>query len=479
MGEDISLNKLKQKRKSLSDRYEELSKVIMAKALDDEDASEEKDESDLTEKRIKECEDTIKRIEAKLAKDADDNSDADIDEDDEVEEEKSKSKKKSFNVVKSIGSGLNPAYSLGYKLVSNALIKQVGNYNGAKEIKKAFGASYAETIIKDLTTTSTPVVAQDYNSAAFVELRRAKSPFRRHANVMPMTEGNMTIPRQYDGAMAVWFGESQPYTNSQINIDNINLVWKKLGAFTYTTRELLMYSAINIGEKIVDDLIKQMDVYEGLAYATNATVSATQPIGLPGMVTSENVVPSKGVDFASVWATLNTAIAKIRGNNIYDKVVWFMAVETEFFLRSLLNSFGIPVFANMMDEGHIFGIPYESTALIPSNLPNTATTPTDTVAPVYLLAPDYFVIADAGSFNVEQTTQGSFITGTGTQINTFGQDLVAWKSSTRLDTALTLDNALVQILGDGWAFSNTASLIANVQTPSTSKSGASGTGQGS
>lgn len=474
MDNENSLNKLRSKRKELENRINELSKSIVSKALEDEDATAEKDEADKLEAKLKDCDDTISRAEAKIAKDAEE-SETD-EKDDDVED--IKSKKKSFNVVKNIGSGLNPAYDLGYKLVAKSILLQNGAYNGAKEVQKSFGKN-ADYLLKDLTTTSTPVVAQDYNSAAFVELRRSKSPFRKYANIIAMPEGNTTIPRQYDGAMCNWQGEATPATPSQLNIDNINLVWKKLFGFTYTTRELLMYSALNIGEKIVDDLIKQMDVYEGLAFATNATVSSTQPLGLPGMVTSANVVKSTGVDFASVWATLNTAIARIRGNNIYGPLVWMLSVETEFFLRSLLNAFGIPVFANMMDEGHIFGIPYESTPLFPSDLANTEATPTNTVSPVYLYAPENFIIADAGSFNVEQTNQGSFVTGSGTQINTFGQDLVAWKSSSRLDTALTLDNALVQILGDGWSFSNLASQTINVQTKSTSTSKASSVGQGS
>lgn len=472
MADDNSLNKLRAKRKELADRAEELSKAIVSKALNDEDASDEQKEADEVEKRAKDCDEAIKRVETKLAKDADEAEDETKDDDD------TDTKSKSFGVVRSTGSGLNPAYTLGYKLVSKAIISRQGAYDGAKIIKGAFGKN-TDFIMKDLTTTSTPVVAQDYNSAAFVELRRSKSPFRQYANIMAMAEGNTTIPRQYEGAMCNWAGEGVAATPSQLNIDNINLIWKKLFGFTYTTRELLMYSALNIGEKIVDDLIKQMDVYEGLAFATNATVSQTQPLGLPGMVTSDNVVPSKGTDFASVWATLNQALMTIRDNNIYDNLVWMMPVETEFFLRSLLNAFGVPVFANMMDEGHLFGVPFASTPLFPSNLPNTASTPTNTVSPVYLYAPEYFVIADAGSFNVEQTNQGSFVTGTGTQINTFGQDLVAWKSTTRLDTALTLDNALVQVLGDGWSFTNQASAIANIQTKSTSTSKASAIGNGS
>jgi len=470
MTENTSLNKLRVKRKELADRAKELSILIVNKALNDEDASNEQKEADDVEKRAKDCDEAIKRVESKLQKDAEEAEDKD-------EDETETKTNKSFGIVKTTGSGLNPAYTLGYKLASKAIVSREGMYDGAKKIKDQFGKN-AEFILKDLTTTSTPVVAQDYNAAAFVELRRARSPFRQYANIIAMPEGNTTIPRQYDGAMCNWAGEAQPAVPSQLNVDNINLTWKKLFGFTYTTKELLMYSALNIGEKIVDDLIKQMDVYEGLAFANNATVSQVQPLGLPGMVTSDNVVKSTGTDFASVWATLNTAIAKIRGNNLYGDLVWAMSVESEFFLRSLLNAFGVPVFANMMDEGYIFGLPFFSTALIGSNLPNSADTPTDTVAPIYLYAPENFVIADAGSFAVEQTNQGSFITGSGTQINTFGQDLVAWKSTSRLDTALTLDNALVQILGDGWSFSNIAASVSNIQTKSTSKSSASAIGQG-
>ena len=468
MAENTSLNKLRVKRKELSDRAKELSDLIVNKALNDEDASNEQKEADDVEKRAKDCDEAIKRVESKLQKDAEEAEDKD---EDETETKTSKS----FGIVKTTGSGLNPAYTLGYKLSAKAILSREGMYDGAKKIKDQFGKN-AEYILKDLTTTSTPVVAQDYNTDAFVELRRARSPFRQYANIISMSEGNTTIPRQYEGAMCNWAGEAQAAVPSQLNVDNVNLIWKKLFGFTYTTKELLMYSALNMGEKIVNDLIKQMDVYEGLAYANNSSISQVQPLGLPGMVTSDNVVKSTGTDFASVWATLNTALARIRGNNIFGPLVWAMSVEGEFFLRSLLNSFGVPVFANMMDEGNILGIPFYSTALFASNLPNDAETPTNTVAPIYLYAPENFVIADAGSFAVEQTNQGSFITGSGTQINTFGQDLIAWKSTTRLDTALTLDNALVQVRGDGWSFSNLSSAVANIQTRSTSKSSASAIG---
>ncbi|ACI50355.1 hypothetical protein Gdia_0562 [Gluconacetobacter diazotrophicus PA1 5] len=432
--------------------------------------ADEKSLSDLKAK-ISRLERSIERAEDAL-EDEEDAKEVD-DENEDGDDEKSKPKSKTFGIVSEVGSGLNPAEGIARKVIATSLVKRLGISDARKTAVDRLGIRNGDRLIKDLTSAGQPVVAQDYRG--FIDLVRAEAVVRQFARIEYMPKGNLTEPRQITGSTGSWINEGAPIPTSQMSLDIINFLWKKLAVFTYSTKEYLMYANFDAAGKITEDLARQIALFEDEAFLNSAAETNGTPIGLAGSVLSTNTFGSTGVDFASVYENLLRAESYIRQNNIKGELVWVMSTQTKLFLRSLITSLGIRVFENEIQGGTLNGHKIFDTTLVPSNLPNTLATPTDTVSPIYLVAKDYAVVADAGSYEVQEIDQGSFVTGGGVQINTAQSDIIAWKCANRVDFKMTLDNAIACINADGWNLGNFAASIGNTQTPSTSVSGASGT----
>lgn len=448
---------------------------VLSKAEDDgDDTTDAEKEYEELQNRVRQLETRLARAEDLEASKADECEDKEDDSDDRDE----KSVKR-FNINKGATPDLDDRFAIGRKAVTSLLLHQKRNATAVHaDLTKSFGETEATRLVKDMTSTGQPVVAQDYRG--FIEMLRAKAVVRGIADSIVMPNGNLTIPRQVAGATAYWTAEGAQITSSSLNIDTINLIWKKLAAFTYATREMLQFSAFDLATKITNDLVEQTALFEDKALLTNLTTGSNQgqPMGLAGFVAgsdASNTVKSSGFDFQSISMDLLRAVSQIEGNVVdSSNLKWIMNPRVKNFLKAVSSTLGVYPFRDELNNGKLMGYDVLCTTQLPTDVPNTLATPTNTVSPIFLAAPQHLLVADAGSYQIEQTNEGSFVNSAGQQINTFGQDFTAWKLSNRIDFTVTNPNAVVQLNADGWSLGNVDALMNPTITPNTGGSLASG-----
>ena len=463
----MALKDLKNKASQLRKKLKTLADEIEDDILEDIECSDKETEYDDIKRRLKKIEETIDRKEAE-------DVDVDIDEDKEVEDEDEDEKKvKSFNIVKGqIGSGHDPKYGIGRKAVLGALTRVKGHSEAKKIFSDAFGVKEYESKVKDLTSTSQPLVAPEYKG--FIELVRARTIIRNISNHIDMTtNGNVTIPRAISGSTASWVGEGQVIPSSTPNFDTINMLWKKIAVTSSMTKELALYGAFDVARYVSEDLAKQLAIGEDYSLINNTARTENSPNGLLGYTTaSGNSATITGNDFATINSALYQALSFIAGKNFMtDDLVWIMPVQTELFLRSIATTLGIYPFANEMDRtGKLFGARVYSTNLIPTNGGTGANQ-----SSIYLVDPTYLQFATASNLESMVTDVGSLSDSSGAvTANAFAQDLTLFRVTERLDFQLTLDNAAFRLDTTGWTLSPQSAIYFNPQNPNFEGSSASG-----
>ena len=464
----MAIKDLKNKASQLRKKLKSLADEIEEDILEDVECSAKEEEYEDIKRRLKKIEETIDRKE-------DEDVDVDIDEDVDHDDDEDKREEKSFsaNIVKGqIGSGHDPKYGIGRKAVLGALTRIKGHGEAKRIFTSEFGSKEYEAKVKDLTSTSQPLVAPEYKG--FIDLVRARTIIRNISNHIDMsTNGNVTIPRAISGSTASWVGEGQVIPSSAPNFDTINMLWKKIAVTSSMTKELALYGAFDVARYVSEDLAKQLAIGEDYSLINNTVRGETSPNGLLGYTTaSGNSATITGNDFVTINSALYQALSFIAGKNFMtDDLVWIMPVQTELFLRSIATTLGIYPFANEMDRtGKLFGAKVYSTNLIATNGGTSANQ-----SSIYLVDPTYLQFSTASNLESMVTDIGSLSDSSGAvTANAFAQDLTLFCVTERLDFQLTLDNAAFRLDVTDWTLSPQSAIYFNPQSANYEGSEASG-----
>lgn len=536
---------IKELRKLKADKKEEM-KAITLKETDDAPLGD--DDVASFEKLKEECDRLEARI-ARLTAALEDDGDEEPRDDDDGEKHWQDSSRrvtkgfdldnKAFNITTSNDRGSIPCTkageSAGRWLVAQWYVKEYG-LNAAKEmVRTKMGDD--RLVAKTMLTTSQPVIPQDFNPD-WIQLLQAKSVVRQIASVYPMPNGNMTIPRQRLGSTGAFFAEGSQITVSQLGFDNIQMSWKKYGALTYTSRELLEFTPLNAAGIVADDLTSRLGLLEDRTFLYSTGAGST-PVGIIPSVAAANVIQSSlassAVTFQTVSSDLQAAELAMTANFVTGPLTWIMAPGIVSFLKQLSSTFGVYPFKDEVSNGMLNGHPIKVTAQLATNLaasvaatttalstssttltvptagvgvgwvisgtgisgtPTVAsitsgsalvasaaqtvasgvlltfTAPTSQMSNIILVKGDDCIIGDAYRFAISMTTEGSFIDSS-TQVNTFGQDLVAFKATNAVDFALKHDVSAAVLQANNWSLNNIATHDFYNQAANTSASSAS------
>lgn len=428
-------------------------------------------------KKIAELKKAQKAQEAIEDSEAEEDNDSDEEEkEDEILEEKEKSMN-SFNINKGIipaGLGNNRNY-IGRKALNEFLIKQFGADGAKSLIKNDIGSKAADYVIKSaLTSVNQPVVPQDM--AGFISLLTAEAVVRPNARIINTQFGNRTIARMRLGASATWQGEGEVYTPSSQDFDQINLGWYKLAAMTYTTLEFNNFSYMDLTSEITDNLAQMVALTEDQTFLLGSTATYAPKTSL--LNSAKNTFTSTGLtnveianDLANVKSRMESDFISVDGAVVFGAPAVFNALE------NLATSFGVYPFRDEIRSGYLNGFKIVKSAQIPTN---EATGSGDTAAtngsPLIFAQPKHLIIGDSYKYNLRSTMDGSFMDG-GTLVNTFGQDLIAWKLANSVDFAVEHPEAVCVLNTVGWTTLNIAGqnqAVSPANTSSTSASGAKG-----
>lgn len=206
----------------------------------------------------------------------------------------------------------------------------------------------------------------------FIDALGAGSAVRSlNARIIPMPNGAISLPGANTGATANWVGENETAGSSAPGDRMVTMTAKKLMVVVPLSNELLEDTSGLADRWVEEEAKRASEEAEDLAFIRGAG-SSNSPKGIYHRVYASNLFnithAAAAATAPEVYADVGRLIRKQADQNIpMVRNGFIFSKRTEWFLKTLLTSFTVPLFASM-DKGVLFGFPFASTTQIPNNL---------------------------------------------------------------------------------------------------------------
>lgn len=248
------------------------------------------------------------------------------------------------------------------------------------------------------------------------------------AQQVPLTNGNLNLPKMTAGSRATWGGEARKIASSSPKYGNIKLSAKRLSAIVPQSRELLMVSTYSSDAMFANDLTRRMQL--GLDYGgLYGSGTEFQPLG---------IAKNKEVDNINAKALNNLDLADANGKitadfpvyvsslafskNIDDvRAGWAMNSLLEGFFKNMKTSTGAYIYRDEMKEGKLCGMPYR----VSNQIPTAADGTTD----LFFGNWSDLLIGDQMGLETYTTLDGTWTDDAGITHNAFDENLAATRAT--------------------------------------------------
>lgn len=251
--------------------------------------------------------------------------------------------------------------------------------------------------------------------------------FELGAQKVPLTNGNLNLPKMTSGTRARWGGEQRKIKTTETKFGNIKLSAKRLEAIVPQSRELLMSTSYSADALFANDLMRSMQL--GLDYgALYGKGGEFEPVGI---VKNEGVekINAKGLNNADL-ADANGKItadfpvyvrSKVMSKNVDDMAAgWCFNSMLEGYLMNLKTDTGAYIYRDEMGEGKLLGFQYKVSNQIP----------TDANGLTELFFGNWadLLVGDQMGLETYTTLDGTWTDENGTQHNAFEENLAATRA---------------------------------------------------
>jgi HK97 family phage major capsid protein len=302
-----------------------------------------------------------------------------------------------------------------------ALVVAQGDGRRAAQIamERGFGADVAASL-NTLTPGAGGVLVPQNLSSEIIELLRPKAVVRRlGARPLPLTNGNVTVPRLKGGAVVGYIGSDSDVPVTEQKFDDLKLTSKKLAALVPISNDLLSYSGTNqnVDQVVVDDLTSALATREDKAFIRDDGTANT-PKGLLHWALAGNKVPaSDGSTLQKVETDLNKAILALEGVDANMTMPgWIMSPRTFRFLEGMRDGNGNRVYPEMAQK-LLKGYPVGVTTQIPNNL-GAGTNESE----IYFVDFGDCFIGEDETLMIDYSKEASYTDGEGNTISAFQRD---------------------------------------------------------
>lgn len=260
----------------------------------------------------------------------------------------------------------------GMSRMVRALVVAGGNQQVAAKfaMDNQFGEDVAMAL-NTLTPGAGGVLVPQNMAREVIELWRPQSVVRRlGARSLPLTNGNITLPRLKGGAVVGYIGSDTDIPTTGQTFDNLKLSAKKLTGLVPISNDLLAYSGTspNVDKLVVDDLTGAMSSREDKAFIRDDGTSDTPKGLLAWALAAAKIVASDGATLQKIETDLNKLILCLESVNAnMGAPGWIMSPRTFRFLEGLRDGNGNKVYPEMAQKllkGYAVGI----TTQVPNNL---------------------------------------------------------------------------------------------------------------
>ena len=394
--------------------------------------------------------------------------------------------------------GAVPAAAESSPYVSDAVAKQMGYgspkslvLGGAVKMLAAGGGGVlnARAMAKEVYGDSHPVtkalvasvgasggffVPPDY-IPDYIEILRAKARVRAAGpRTLPMPRGTLRLPAQTSAASASYGPEDKKIATSQQTTGALVATFKKLAGLVPISNDLLRYADPAIDAFVRDDLVKVMALREDLAFLTGdgtqdtprgylsfASAYALANAGAAGAWSSSaNSTAASGGNFitSSETYTETTVVSELGGaankldtaNVPEEKRAWFMHPRTRNYLYDLLNSLGVYVFRDELNQGKLRNYPVFTTTQIPTNIYDATGTNTD-CSFVILAEMTESMLFDAMTLELAVSREGAYYDANAVLQSAFQNDETLIRAIAEHDFLMRHDASVAVIQFVRWA----------------------------
>ncbi|KWZ43408.1 phage capsid protein [Burkholderia savannae] len=237
-------------------------------------------------------------------------------------------------------------------------------------IERGFGEEVAMSL-NTLSSSAGGVLVPENLSSEVIELLRPKSVVRKlGARTLPLSNGNITIPRLKGGAIVGYIGADTDIPTTQQQFDDLKLTAKKMAALVPIANDLIKYAGVNpnVDQIVVGDLTAAIGAREDKAFIRDDGTANT-PKGLRFWAIPGNVITaSDGSALQKIETDLGKAILALENADAnLTQPGWIMAPRTFRFLEGLRDGNGNKVYPELAN-GMLKGYPVGKTTQVPINL---------------------------------------------------------------------------------------------------------------
>ncbi len=257
-------------------------------------------------------------------------------------------------------------------------------------------------------TAGGALVPEEFSNEVIGLLYPALTVSSLGANVVPMPNGNLTLPFLDTGVTAYYVGEVSNITPSQQTTGQIQLTAKKLAAVVPISNDLLRTPSAKADAFVQGDMISRLAVRGDQAFY-RGTGASGQPKGVRNWAIADNEFAQSGTALANKVADLGKLQRLIQEQNV--PMVgggYILSPRTEWALKTTLDSLGNFIFLKAMEAGMLMGYAYRSSTSVPNTL---STDKSEIVFGAF----GHVVIGDSEQIEVSVHPDGAFFDGSSVQ----------------------------------------------------------------
>ncbi|MBJ7580502.1 phage major capsid protein [Aeromonas veronii] len=291
---------------------------------------------------------------------------------------------------------------------------QLAEQFAAKEI----GDSQVAMAISTASGSGGALIPENLHSEV-IELLRPRTVVRKlGARVVPLPNGNLSMPRMSGGAQSSYVGEGIDARATASQFGDVKLSAKTMITLVPISNQLIGRTGFNVEQLVLSDCIAAMSVREDKAFLRDDGTNNT-PTGFKAVATAAARFKewSGEVNLTTIDGYLDALILMLMGSDsLMIKPGWALSPRTWMKLFGLRDGNGNKVYPEMAG-GLLKGYPIAHTNTIPVNL-GTATNESE----IYFADFNDVVIGEQDNMTVDFSTEAAYVDSNGDMVSAFSRN---------------------------------------------------------
>jgi HK97 family phage major capsid protein len=294
-------------------------------------------------------------------------------------------------------------------------------------------------------------------SEEFIEFLRPASVVRAaEPRVLPLPNGNLSLPKITGGASASYIGENTNIPATQQQLGNVKLTAKKLAALIPISNDLIRYANPNTDAVIRADLIRAVAQTEDYNFLRGAGTQYA-PKGMRNWAVPGNFInpvsSTTTLDITHITSDLGNAIGLLLAANVQVTLNtghWFFSPRSMIYLKTLRNpttgQYAFPEMSLDPASANLLGYGFSYTSQIPINLSGatagaTGTSGTSASEWYFVNMPDA-VIGEGANLVLDVSTEAAYVDAGGNTVSAFAQDQTVIRVIEENDFVMRYDQSI-------------------------------------